>query len=571
MRGHRRMSTWLLTTTILLISYWPHQLSFGQAVPTSKSSEWLAPIVNLPAESLGIDFHQTDGGSGRRYIVETVLGSVAVFDYDNDGWLDVYFPNGAPLPGTSESQQYAGHRLFRNLGNWKFVDVTVTAGLRGNSYGMGVVVGDYDNDGDADLFLSNYGKNNFYINQGDGTFYECAKSCGLEGPSRFGAGNAFLDFDNDGDLDLYCASYVQFDFNNHKPRTIAGYQFHPGPNDYQPAADWLYRNDGNGRFTDVSTASGINALKAPGMGVLSADFDEDGDMDIFVANDQQPNFLWINDGHGHFQDDALLAGVAIDRNGKNNGNMGIEYADLNNDGRLDYVTSTYQDELPVLYRNMGNNLYEDATNICQLDSVLFPHVKWRIGTVDFDCDGDCDIFMACGHFLDNIHAIDDRTDVKVANVLLANDGRGRFKNVTSKAGSALSIVESSRGSAHDDLDNDGDCDLIVVNINALPTIGRTDSPSTNRRWTIELIGTAGNRDAVGARVTLHARSGKRQTQASLAGRGYESSYGKRLHFGTGLEAADAVEIRWPSGKIEWFEIQPEASFLRCVEGKFGVR
>ncbi len=237
-------------TMAALLVLWPLQLATAQSHNTPpKSIDWLAPIVQLPADSIGLDFHQTDGGSGRRYIVETVLGSVAVFDYDNDGWLDVYFPNGAPLPGTPESSQYAGHRLFRNLGNWQFIDVTASAGLKGNSYSMGVVVGDYDNDGDADLFLSNYGTNNFYVNQGDGTFHECAEACGLKGLPRFGAGNTFLDFDNDGDLDLYCASYVQFDFSNHKPRTIAGYQFHPGPNDYPPAADWLYRNEGDGRFT----------------------------------------------------------------------------------------------------------------------------------------------------------------------------------------------------------------------------------------------------------------------------------------------------------------------------------
>ncbi|MEQ1828344.1 MAG: CRTAC1 family protein [Pirellula sp.] len=511
-----------------------------------------ATFANVLPHEIGIDFRHTDGETGKRYMVETILGSLAIFDFDNDGYLDVYLVNGAPLPGSKLGFQPAS-RLYRNCGNWRFEDVTQRSGLFDTGYGMGVVVADYDNDGFQDLFLSHFGHNSFFVNRGDGTFVESSESSGLKGPHRVGAGASFTDIDGDGDLDLYTATYVQFDWSEHRVRMINGKEFHTGPNDYKPAADFLYRNDGDRTFTDISVVSGITANIAAGMAVASTDFDGDRDMDIFVANDQSANFLLINDGNGRFEFNELIAGVAYDRNGKANGNMGVELADVDGDLAMDIVTTTYQDEMPVYYRCIGPGIFEDATNNARLDLSLTAHVTWGVGAVDFDLDGDRDLFFACGHFFDNIEFLDDRTQRKVSNYLLANDGKGRFRNVTKIAGDAMQIVESSRGAAFDDLDNDGDVDFVVLNINAPPTIGRADTDMQLDRLSICLVGTHGSRDGIGAKVLAVAASGKKQESYVLAGRGYESSYGLRQYFGGGSDPIVSLLVEWPNGARERFE------------------
>ncbi len=543
---------------LVLLVWLFRAVAFGQ-------SHFDATLVEVPPSRSGIDFVHTDGSSGKRYMVETVIGSLAIFDYDNDGLLDIYFVNGAPLLGTISTGPPPQNRLYRNNGDWSFNDVTENSGVGDLQYGMGVVVGDYDQDGDVDLFLSNFGTHVFYVNQGDGTFLESTDLCGLASPKRVGAGNSFFDMDNDGDLDLYCASYVEFDYPINKTRMIGGYPFHTGPNDYTPAHHLLFQNNGDGTFVDVSDSSGIGQLPSPGMGVLSADFDGDGDMDVFVANDQKPNFLWVNDGKGKFQEEGLLFGVALDRLGRSNGNMGVDYADFDGDGQLDLVSTTYQDEMPVLYQSVGRGLYSDVSNIARIDTKLNPHVKWGVGGVDFDKDGDRDLFIACGHFLDNIRFIDDRTDVKVSNCLLANDGRGHFSNVTKEAGSALQVVESSRGAAFDDLDNDGDVDLVILNVNAAPTIGRTDSSDSKHGYSVRLVGTSSNRDAYGAKIVAVSLSGKEQTHVVTSGKGYESSYGVRTYFGSGSEPLAKYIVTWPNGVQEVFECISSAMTL--IEGR----
>jgi len=546
-----------LTIAILLNS-----LLFVRSQAVAQST-FDAKVFEVPPSLSGIDFIHTDGSSGRRYYAETVLGTLAVFDYDNDGFLDIYFVNGAPLLGTVVDT-VPRNQLYKNNGDWTFTDVTIASGLGDLQYGMGVVVGDYDQDGDADVFLSNFGTNVLYVNGGDGTFRDATQASGLTSARRLGAGNSFFDMDNDGDLDLFCACYVEFDYSLNKTRMISGYPFYTGPNDYVPTPDSLYRNNGDGTFEDVSIWSGISELKGPGMGVLTADFDGDGDVDVFVANDEKPNFLWINDGHGHFQEDGLLTGVAVDRQGKSNGNMGNDYADFDGDGLLDLVSTTYQDEMLVLYQAVGPGVFTDATNLARIDTTLKAHVKWGVGGIDFDNDGDRDLFVACGHVLDNIRFIDDRTDVKVTNYLLANDGRGHFSNVTKNAGSALQVIESSRGTAFDDLDNDGDVDLVVININARPTIGRTEAPKSNHGYSVRLIGISVNRDAFGAKIVAVSESGKLQSQILTSSRGYESSYGFRTYFGSGTDRLSKYIVSWPNGKTEAFSC--DSSSMTLMEG-----
>ena len=517
------------------------------------------------SDHCGIDFVHTDGSSGKHYIVESVVCGLALLDFDNDGWIDIYFLNGAPLQGTSVAKSPT-NVLYRNNGDFTFTDVTDAAGVGDLGYGLGVVAGDYDQDGDWDLYVSNFGQNVLYVNNGDGTFRNATHEAMLTMPDKFGAGCSFVDIDGDGDLDLYAASYVQFTYDKHITRMIGKHQFHPGPTDYPASHDTLFRNEGDGTFTDISLLSGIGKIATTSMGVLAFDVDDDGDSDIVVVNDQLPNSLLINDGHGVFSDEGIPSGIAFDRTGKANGNMGIDCADLDGDGLVDLFTTTYQDEMPVLYKNLGNGLFLDVTNLARIDNSLFPHVSWGCGLVDFDNDADKDIFIACGHFMDNIQYIDDRTAVKVRNYLLQNDGKGRFTNITKVSGTGLAIVESSRGAAFDDLDNDGDIDVVVVNANGRPSILRNDSPTKNNWVEIQLIGTSSNRMGIGAKVSVVSED-RTQVAYVIAGRGYQSHYGTKLHFGLGAKNLQSVRVRWGSGKTEEFEGSVFNSSLTLIEGQ----
>lgn len=544
-------------------------LAIGIAVYCPRSTAAQAPdmfdavIESVIASECGIDFVHTDGGCGKRYIIETVLGSLALFDYDQDGKIDIYFINGALTPGCSSDDlpltAKRSNRLYRNLGEWKFEDVTEESGLGDTKYGMGVVVGDYNNNGLADVFVTNFGSNSFYINGGDGTFVEASEPCGINGPDRFGAGSTFIDIDGNGNLDLYTASYVEFDINDHRTRTIGGYEFHIGPNDLPPARDFLYRNQGDGTFTDISESAGITVKSAPGMGVLTFDVDRDGHQDIFVANDQQPNFVWINGGAGNFVDNGVVAGLAYDRLGNPNGNMGADVADVDGDLEIDLVTTNYQDEMPVLYLSLAPGIFEDVTSERRLDRGLYPHVNWGVGAEDFDNDGLRELFFACGHFLDNIERIDDRTQLKNLNYLLAQNEYGKFHRVpAARGGDFLGIRESSRGAAFADIDGDGDQDMIVLNVNASPSIGRTRTRQPNYGLSCKLVGTRSNRSAIGTIVIAETEDKKRQIAHKLSSRGYEGYYGSLIHFGIADKHTVTFIVNWPRGGTEEFTWERDA-------------
>lgn len=501
-------------------------------------------LVDVTASS-GITFQHHDGGSGKGYIVEGVTGGLALFDYDLDGFIDIYFLNGAPLRGT-EVDQPLKNALYRNNGDWTFTDVTEKAGVGDTGHGMGVTVGDYDNDGDEDLYVNNFGPNVLYRNNGDGTFSDVTQESGTGNRNLLGAGVSFFDMDRDGDLDLYVANYVNFTYDNHVPIEIESHLFKAGPQYYESVPDTLYRNNGDGTFSDVSDESGITKLAGPSMGILSTDYDEDGDLDIFVCNDNETNYLWQNDGKGVFKETALLAGVANDFYGKSNASMGVDAGDYDNDGHIDLFVTDWQSEMPVLYRNLGGGLFEDATNTARITRELFPHVHWGTSFVDFDNDGDLDLFVACGHF-DEIERIDDRTAKRVRNYLMMNRGDGTFVDVSKSCGDGLAIVESSRGAGFDDLDNDGDIDVVILNSGAPPTILRNES-NTNNNWIqVELKAPNGNTFGLGSRVTVNAGD-LQQCAEVYGGRGYQSQYGRRLHFGLGKrDAIERIDVRWPDG------------------------
>ncbi len=536
----------------------------GPLAPAVEPGDCPMRLVDVTADS-GIGFRHNAGGSGEGYIVEGVVGGMVLFDYDNDGLIDVYFVNGAPLRGTPLAAPLR-NALYRNNGDWTFTDVTEAAGVGDLGFGLGVTAGDYDNDGDEDLYLSNFGPNVLYRNNGDGTFSDVTEEAGVRNGNKVGAGTCFLDIDGDGDLDLYASNYVDFNYDNHVSIVMGDEHFHAGPRYYAPVPDTLYQNNGDGTFTDVSQPSGVGLHPGYAMGMVCGDFDDDGDPDVFLCHDESANFLFQNDGRGNFEEVGLLAGVAYDFDGKENSSMGVDCGDYDNDGRLDLFMTDYQAEMPVLYHNLGGGLFEDATSRAGITNNLYPHVNWGTAFADFDNDGDRDLYVACGHF-DRIQKIDDRTSLKVPNYLLMNIGSGAFVDVSSQAGDGLKAIESSRGIGVDDLDNDGDLDVVVLNSNAPPTILRNESPRSNHWLQLRLEGAASNRGAVGARVRVVAGD-LVQVDEVHSGRGYQSHFGSRLQFGLGSRAAvDRVEVRWPGGGNEVFR---EVDVDRLVHLKEGT-
>ena len=366
-------------------------------------------LDDVTAASL-VTFRHSDGGSGQGYIVEGVTAGMASFDYDGDGLVDLYFVNGAPLKGSADRTPLHD-ALYRNNGNGTFTDVTEAAGVGDPGFGLGVTAADYDNDGDQDLYLNNFGPDVLYRNNGDGTFQDVTAEAGVGNGDKVGAGVCFLDIEGDGDLDLYVANYVDFTYENHVPIVVGPHRFRAGPRYYRPVPDTLFRNNGDGSFSDVSGPSGIGSVAGPSMGMVCGDFDDDGDTDVFICNDESANFLFVNDGRGNFKETGLLAGVAYDFYGNANCSMGADCGDYNNDGHLDLFMTDYQGEMPVLYRNLGEGLFEDATSAAAITTELYPHVNWGTGFIDFDNDGDRDLFVACGHF-DDVEYIDDRTAMR---------------------------------------------------------------------------------------------------------------------------------------------------------------
>lgn len=491
----------------------------------------------------GIDFEHTTGASGEGYLVEGVSAGIATLDFDGDGLLDIYFCNGAPLRGTVAAGPIT-NRLFRNEGGLRFKDVTEQAGVGDAGYALGVGVADFDGNGYPDIYVNNFGANVLYRNDGDGTFTDITEQAGVGCGEKVGAGVGFFDMEGDGDLDLYVGNYVDFSYETHVPIVLKGKNYTAGPQYYNPVPDTLFRNNGDGTFTNVSQESGIARFAGPSMGLLCVDIDNDHDTDVYVCNDGKPNFLFINDGSGRFEESAFLFGLACDLSGQANSSMGVDCGDYNNDGRIDVVSTNYQAELPNLYRNLGGGFFEDATSSARFPYSLFPHVNWGTSFSDFDNDGDEDVFIACGHF-DRIEAIDDRTQMKIRNYVLQNDG-GKFADV-GVSDTGLSAVKSSRASATEDFDNDGDLDVVVLNSNDSVTLLRNDLNSKNAWVHLKLVGPKPNLDAVGAVVSV--KQPLPQTRFAISGRGYQSHFGSVLHFGLGAvkESQVQVVVRWPDG------------------------
>lgn len=499
------------------------------------------------SEQSGIQFVHSDGGTGKHFIVETVCSGIATFDYDGDGLLDIYFLNGSYPKPLSDSKPLQ-NRLYRNLGDLKFKDVTDESGVGDTGHGLGVAVADYDNDGDPDIYVSNFGPNVFYQNNGDGTFSKIEN-----GPAtnqdrvRVGAGAAFLDADSDGNLDLYVGNYIQFTYEKDVSRLILGIPAAPGPKDYDPDEDQFFRNNGDGTFTDLSIESGIAAHAGPSMGLICLDYDQDGDTDVFVCNDSAANFLWNNDGTGKFTEMGQLAGVAYDYAGLRQANMGVDGADYDLDGWIDLVSTNFQDEIPAFYRNSAGQFFDEIGASLGL-GVATRNVTWGVVFADFDRDRYPDLFMASGHLIDAVEKLDSSIKFATKNHLLRNQVGKKFVDISSRAGDGMQVEKVSRAAACEDLDLDGDLDLIVLNLNSTPTLLRNDTISPHHWIQLNLIGTHSSRDAIGARVTIQTKYGA-QVQEVMSGRGYQSHYGHSLYFGVGdATLVERIEVKWLGGK-----------------------
>lgn len=518
---------------------------FGTA---AKGADSASPLhfTDVTADS-GIEFIHDDGSEGQRYIVESVASGMASFDYDGDGKIDLLFLNGAPLSGQSKANVSKGNALYRNTGNWRFENVTQAARLNGSDFSLGVCVGDYNSDGFPDVFISNFGADKLYRNEGNGTFTDVTQTAGVANGDQVGAGAAFLDIEGDGDLDLFVANYCGFQTSKHQARRINGYPAYSGPALYGPLPDTLFRNNGDGTFSDISKESGIAALPGNGMGVVCADYDADGDTDIIVGNDAMANFVWRNDGTGKFKEVGLFSGLAYDSNGVGLGTMGVECGDYDNDGLLDFYMTSYEKQWGLLYRNEGHGFFADITQPSGAGTGTFSDVTWGVGMIDFDNDSFRDLFIACGHLQDNIQLWDDTKQFEAENILLRSSGGNKFTDHSAKSGDGLRIKKSSRGAIFEDLDNDGDIDAVVLNTRERPSLLRNDAQNSNHWIQIRLHGKQSNREGIGAQIKIVA-GGLTLVDEVRSGRSYQSHYGLYPHFGLGQhDRIDRIHVKWLGG------------------------
>jgi hypothetical protein len=518
------------------------------------------------------DVVHVHGGTGRKYYIETVPPGVCFLDYDRDGRQDLYFVQSGPLPGTPRPPGSPHSRLFRNKGDGTFIDVTDKAGVANASgYGNGCTAGDYDNDGDEDLYVTNFGPSILYRNNGDGTFTDVTQEAGVKN-GLYATSAAWADYDNDGRLDLFVANYVDFTMDDEKfcgnVRTKRRSYCHPDA--YGGLPDVLFHNEGNGRFKEVARSSGIWDPDGKGLGVVWFDYDADGDEDLYVANDATINTLYRNDGNGRFTDITLLAGVCCSEDGKPESGMGTDAGDLDGDGWQDLFVTNLSNETNQYYRNLaGKGPFSIDTYPAGLGAVSLLMSGWGTDLFDYDNDGDLDIVVTNGHPMDDIALDSDIITYAERPFLFENDGRGKFDDVGRAHGAYFSTPGVGRGLATADYDNDGDLDFVVAASNGRATLLRNDGGSAAGHWlTLRLEGMRCNRDAIGARVTVRA-SGLTQVHEVRSASSYLSQNDMRLHIGLGAATqADSIEIRWPEKVKKIEKIGPVAAgqFLVIREG-----
>jgi len=540
-------------------------LSCATAPPES-SDESPSPIFREVAEETGLRFHHSTGATGEYYLPEITGSGAALLDHDNDGDLDVYLLQGAafgsddkPPSFSPPEDHWPGNRLFRNdlipSGTLHFTDVTEAAGIGHNGYGMGAAVGDYDADGHLDLYVTNFGPNVLYHGNGDGTFTNVTSQSGTA-DDRWSTSATFIDYDHDGDLDLFYTNYVDFSIEkNRECREPAGARDYCDPALYTPVPDRLLRNDGQGRFTDATTAAGIDQAFGSGLGVTSADFNGDHLIDIYVANDGNPNQLWINQGKGRFEDTALASGAALNADGRAEAGMGVTAADFDQDGDHDLFMTHLARETNTLYLNDGKGLFEDATQRFGLAMSSFPFTGFGAAWFDYDADGFLDLFIANGAVTMVESQRGNPYPFRQTNQLFHNEVGKRFRDVSGEAGDALTQADVSRGASFGDIDNDGDIDIVVSNNNGPARLLLNETSNENAWLKLRLQSEGPNPEAIGAEVRVTRPDLPSLVRIVRRDGSYLSASDTQLHIGLGSVEPNQVEVRWPSGEQETFPVR----------------
>jgi hypothetical protein len=509
------------------------------------------------ASSAGVHFHLHNAVSAQRYSIETMAGGVAVFDYNNDGRPDLFFTNGAAIPSLEKDGPQYWNRLYRNNGDGTFTDVTEQAHVQGIGYSMGVAAGDFDNDGFVDLYITGVNQNQLLHNNGDGTFTDITAKAGVagllaNGKKGWSVAAGWFDYNNDGLLDLLVVNYLDYSVKTAALCSANKLPTYCSPNDFDGLPNILYRNNGDGTFTDVSHASHIDQFVGKGMGLAFSDYDQDGHTDIFISNDTFPNFLLHNNDDGTFSEVAMDAGVAFKQDGKAVASMGTDFRDLDNDGRPDiFHTAMFGDSFP-LYKNQGDGTFQEVTETAGLGSATAALTGWGAGIYDFDNDGLKDLFTANAAILDNAPEVEHHP-YELPDSIFQNIGNLRFRDVSSMAGAAILRPLAHRGAAFGDLNGDGLVDAVTTVLNGSPQllINHTNDgrPPQQRPHWIEIVlrGTKDNRDGLGARVAITTAEGTQYNEATTAV-GYNSSSDKAVHFGLGgATSIDTIRIHWPTG------------------------
>jgi enediyne biosynthesis protein E4 len=526
------------------------------ARPAPSGRPFNAHFFDIAAEA-GLSAPIAYGGiESKKYILESTGCGCAFIDYDNDGWMDIFILSGTRLENAPAD---ATNRLYKNNRDGTFTDVTEKAGLKALGWASGVCVGDYNNDGFEDIFCTYFGQNSLYRNNGDGTFTDVTKAAGLWNTEpRWGAGCSFVDYNRDGHLDLFVSNYLRFSVE-HAPvpgeNTNCNWKGIPvecGPRGLPPGHHSLYRNNGDGTFTDVSRESGVaQATQSYGMTVIAADFDEDGWQDIYVACDSTPSLLFMNNHDGTFREEGVLRGVALNEDGAEQAGMGVGVGDYDLDGHLDLFKTHFADDANVLYKNDGKGNFDDVTRSSRV-GVETRYICWGAGIIDLDNDGFPDLFMVTGNVYPEVERKLPQYANKTPRAVFRNLGNHTFEELMELAGPGVVAPHCSRGCAFGDFDNDGDVDILIVNLNEAPSLLRNDLTGKQNWLKVKLEGVKSNRSAIGARVLVHY-AGKVQAQAVLSQASFYSSNDPRLHFGLGAATTAEVEVFWPNGVHETFQ------------------
>jgi enediyne biosynthesis protein E4 len=545
-------------------------LSSQQSTLALTQTVAVQPKFSEVTSARGLHFQHVASHTSRKYLIETMGSGVALFDYDNDGRLDIFAVNGAPLrdptpKGTIPQKTQPEHwnRLFHQKSDGAFEDVTEKAGLQGEGYGMGVAVGDYDNDGYEDLCVTGYGGNKLYHNNGDGTFTDVTEKAGV-GASGWSTSAAWVDLDNDGRLDLIVLRYVRWDFDEiWCGERREGYRSYCTPDVFHPISPLVYHNDGNGHFTEVSQKIGI-AKPGKGLGIALADYDRDGHIDVFIANDSMSEFLYHNKGDGTFEEVGLMSGVAVDGEGHAYAGMGVVFGDYDNDGLPDLIITDLAAQMYAVYRNNGDGTFNYETYPSGIGRMTMNHSGWGVQFLDFDNDGWKDLLIAQGHDLDTIALTFPNLRYREPMLLARNTGKN-FVDVSDEAGDVFRQPWVGRGLAIGDIDNDGRTDAVVTTNDGPLHVLHNETTTGNHWLTLQLVGHKSNRDAIGAVVKVVTSQGSQFATVTTAG-SYLSSSDKRVHFGLGPDsAAKTIEIHWPSGTRQTLQSVRGDQILRVDE------